>query len=67
MMEYPAWRKKAQTPELVNFMRSYRLDQNHLDDTNKSVIYKDDLMLLKILWFCESLKQLPNLVHYMMT
>lgn len=35
MMDYPVWRKKPQTPETINFMRSYRLDQTHPDDVAK--------------------------------
>uniref|UniRef100_A0A1B0DBW4 E1A-binding protein p400 N-terminal domain-containing protein n=1 Tax=Phlebotomus papatasi TaxID=29031 RepID=A0A1B0DBW4_PHLPP len=27
MMDYPTWRKKPQTPELINFAKTWRLDQ----------------------------------------
>uniref|UniRef100_A0A7G3AY70 Putative snf2 family dna-dependent atpase n=1 Tax=Lutzomyia longipalpis TaxID=7200 RepID=A0A7G3AY70_LUTLO len=35
MMDYPTWRKKPQTPELINFAKTWRLDQasSASDDT----------------------------------
>lgn len=31
MMDYPTWRKKAQTPEFLTFMKQYRLEPNSAD------------------------------------
>lgn len=35
LMDYQVWRKKPQTPELVNFMRSHRLESPAADDGNQ--------------------------------
>lgn len=32
LMDYQVWRKKPQTPELINFMRSHRLESPSADD-----------------------------------
>lgn len=38
MMDYPAWRKKPQAPEFMNFVRLHRLDQSQLDDLAVSFV-----------------------------
>lgn len=35
LMDYQVWRKKPQTPELINFMRSHRLESPAADDGNQ--------------------------------
>lgn len=36
-MEYPVWRKKANTPQFLNFMKSYRLEPPPLEESVSSV------------------------------
>lgn len=35
LMDYQVWRKKPQTPELINFMRSHRLESPAADNGNQ--------------------------------
>lgn len=35
LMDYQVWRKKSQTPELISFMRSHRLESPSADDGNQ--------------------------------
>lgn len=35
LMDYQLWRKKPQTPELINFMRLHRLEGPSSDDANQ--------------------------------
>lgn len=37
-MEYPVWRKKANTPQFLNFMKSYRLEPPPLEESVSSVV-----------------------------
>lgn len=38
MMEYPVWRKKANTPQFLNFMKSYRLEPPPLEESSSSSV-----------------------------
>lgn len=37
MMEYPTWRKKSNTQQFINFMKSHRLDPPPLEESEQSV------------------------------
>lgn len=45
MMEYPTWRKKPQTPQLITFSRQHRLDQSQLDELAVSIVLATRLWL----------------------
>ncbi len=45
MMEYPTWRKKSNTQQFINFMKSHRLDLPPLEETEQISRQVRELMI----------------------